>query len=151
MRYKPKNVMEMNRRKMCFMCHFNVILSQTSLILNQQRRGQSLNLSSQKTKIAYRFLASNCAKKVMISLGAMVTTNSPAPSRRLSSGIKKTVKRDANGQTNANVAFSPVSWLLVVFHFHLCRLLMSQVPVRERSSSDLTSPMPRRTSCTNRK
>ena len=43
--------------------------------------------------------------------------------------------------------FSLVSKLSAVFHFHLCRLVMSQVPVRDRSSSTFTSPMPRRTSC----
>ena len=44
-------------------------------------------------------------------------------------------------------SFSLVSKLSAVFHFHLCRLVMSRVPVRDRSSSTFTSPMPRRTSC----
>lgn len=48
-------------------------------------------------------------------------------------------------------AFSLVSKFSAVFHFHLCRLVISQVPVRERSSSTFTSPMPHRTSCSHRK
>lgn len=39
----------------------------------------------------------------------------------------------------------------MVYHFHLCRQQMFQVPVRKRSSRRQTSPRPQRTSCSHRK
>ena len=93
-------------------------------------------------------------KKVRISLGEMVTVKVSFPcfSQPLfSTGRKREEKCSVIVTSNICCSpvcsrFSPVSRLSTVFHFHLCRLLMFQVPVRERSSSTLTSPTLCRTS-----